>query len=120
MLENYMARDSYKHFCYSSRGLQVADRCTFCTDDTLVVVSGKFYKVLDIDSDGGDLTMAEIQTEEYSMASLEVDVPWSLVGVYKYLGRANHTIQVDKSSVCGKGIKVGGFILEFHQRWMTM
>jgi len=126
LLKNYYLRDLTHHHCLAKSPplhLVAAGKEKRRQEDNSIVVVRRnllepiFYRIKDINDDL--LTVTKIQTEEFATdPDLQLDLPWSAVGIKKFLAEFEEEEVISRYSICGKGVIVAGYICEFQSNWL--
>jgi len=76
-----------------------------------------FYRVVEKEEDS--LIVKKMLTEEFKVdPDVNVNLPWSYVGIKMYLSLSEEEEMIPKSSVTGKGCLIAGYLSEMNSAWL--
>jgi len=105
------------HSCFDKRIMsRVKAKATSKSDDSLICVGDKFYKVLSISEDDMAYSCFEVRVEKFQ--SQVIDLPFHLVGIYKLQQYNEEVEQVQATTVDGKAVTVGSCIMQCYKDWL--
>ncbi len=115
--ESLYASDYFFHHCRDKLRLKISKKRTERSDDSIVTVGDRFYKV-DMVEDGR-IVCNEIKKTPLRLCGIDIDdLPWGDVGVY-LLGEKEETqVEINLADVDGKGIIVGKHIMSVEKSWL--
>lgn len=121
IVTKYLVRDKVRHRCNLNKKLIVKVKKTVSQDNSVVTMTEngqlQFLRVRKIE--GGTIDVTPIVVSPFQAAKdVNMNLPWNLIGVYKYEGESEARKQVSLSNLKGKGVIVAGTICELRHEWL--
>jgi predicted HTH transcriptional regulator len=124
LLKNYYLRDNGFHRCIHSVPIHIAavgDESRSQEDNTIITtrngLNTEYWRVQECSEDS--LIVTAIQTEPYvTKEELNLNLPWSAVGIQKYIAETKKRRSLPISDVSGKGVLVKNVLSEYQTVWL--
>ena len=109
MEKTFLGMELAQKFDKCAFNFKLSTKSTDRTDDSLISLSPtSFAKIVAINGD--TLKIKKILTSPYSQP-LRRNLPWSLVGVFRFEGISNDITEIKRSDIYGKSIIVDNVIM---------
>lgn len=134
VLENSLFHASVKHHCAFQRTLKIAEAETEKNNNTLLWSNGRVFKVIEclenkqvarerrtpVERMGGKKFLCKEMTfSKVSTHFLDLNLPWSKVGIYKAgEEKDQEPVTVERSQVQGKIVRVKKFFITCLKEWI--
>jgi hypothetical protein len=116
LLENFHGAARTEHRCNLKRSLNMADKTTAKTDDTLIYTRDGLYQIDKILEDGA-LKVRKLIVTPLDTSDI-IKLPWAFVGVFKLHNIETYPTYLDKEDVVAKAILCKDIISTCYTEWL--